>query len=49
MINVVLVETLGKENIGSISRAMANMGVENLILVNPLCNHLSPISLKFAL
>ena len=49
MINVVLVETCGEENIGSIARAMANMGVSNLILVNPLCDYLSSNSLKFAL
>lgn len=49
MINVVLVETLGEENLGSVARAMANMGLQNLILVNPLCNHLSPNVLKFAL
>jgi tRNA/rRNA methyltransferase len=48
MINVVLVEPGGEENVGSVSRAMMNMNVSNLILVNPRCNHLSEKSLNFA-
>lgn len=41
MITVVLVETEGEENIGAISRAMMNMEVSDLALVNPRCDHLS--------
>ena len=36
-INVVLVRSLYDRNIGSSSRAMANMGAHRLILVNPQC------------
>lgn len=48
MINIILVETKGEENIGSVARAMANMGEKNLILINPLCDYLSKNALKFA-
>ncbi|OHD10904.1 MAG: hypothetical protein A2086_01425 [Spirochaetes bacterium GWD1_27_9] len=48
MIFVVLVEPKGEENIGSVSRAMLNFGFENLILINPLCNHLSEKSLNYS-
>lgn len=34
---VVLVRTLYDRNIGSTSRAMANMGVQELVLINPQC------------
>lgn len=34
---VILVEPLGSANIGSVARAMKNMGFCNLILVNPKC------------
>lgn len=36
-INVVLIRTLYDRNIGSSSRAMANMGAKRLILINPQC------------
>jgi len=48
MISVVLVEPEGEENIGSVARAMKNMGVENLIIVKPRCNHLSKSALFYA-
>ncbi|NUM34117.1 MAG: RNA methyltransferase [Candidatus Brocadiae bacterium] len=38
---VVLVETKTAGNIGSVSRAMTNMGFDDLRLVNPLTDHLS--------
>lgn len=37
LINVVLVRSLYERNIGAASRAMANMGAQRLILVNPQC------------
>ncbi len=48
MITVVLVETEGEENIGAISRAMMNMEVSNLALVNPQCDHLSQVAMNYA-
>ena len=36
-IRVVLVRTIYERNIGATSRAMSNMGVEKLILINPAC------------
>jgi tRNA/rRNA methyltransferase len=48
MITIVLVEPKGEENIGAVSRAMMNMNVSRLILVNPLCDHLSVNSLNYA-
>jgi TrmH family RNA methyltransferase len=41
MISIVLVEPRNSGNVGAIARAMANFGFENLVLVNPKCNHLS--------
>lgn len=49
MINVVLIEPKGEENIGAISRAMMNMSFHNLILVNPRCNHLSEKSFLYSI
>lgn len=40
-VKIVLVEPAGELNIGSIARIMKNMGLENLILVNPQCNPFS--------
>ncbi len=48
MITVVLVEPEGEENVGAVARAMMNMDVERLVLVNPLCDHLSRNSLNYA-
>ncbi len=48
MIHIVLVEPEGEENIGSAARAMMNMDVSSLILIHPLCNHLSQNALNYA-
>jgi tRNA/rRNA methyltransferase len=37
-IRIVLVEPAGALNVGSVARIMKNMGLEQLILVNPHCN-----------
>ncbi len=39
-IRIVLVEPAGPLNIGSVARAMKNMGLRNLVLVNPHCDPL---------
>ncbi|KYG66332.1 RNA methyltransferase [Bdellovibrio bacteriovorus] len=36
-VRIVLVRTIYERNIGATSRAMSNMGVEKLILINPAC------------
>ena len=40
-VKIVLVEPAGERNIGSIARVMRNMGLDQLTIVNPRCNHLS--------
>ncbi|VXD25049.1 tRNA (cytidine/uridine-2'-O-)-methyltransferase TrmJ [Planktothrix serta PCC 8927] len=37
-IRIVLVEPAGPLNVGSVARVMKNMGLEQLVLVNPQCN-----------
>jgi len=37
-IRIVLVEPLGELNVGSVARAMKNMGLSQLVLVNPQCD-----------
>jgi tRNA/rRNA methyltransferase len=49
MINIILAEPKGEENIGSTARAMLNFGVEDLTLVNPSGNHLSETSFNYAI
>ncbi len=39
-IRIVLVEPAGPLNVGSVARAMKNMGLRNLVLVNPHCDPL---------
>ncbi|WP_027269387.1 RNA methyltransferase [Leptolyngbya sp. PCC 6406] len=39
-IRIVLVEPAGPLNVGSVARAMANMGLARLVLVNPQCDPL---------
>lgn len=39
-ISIILVEPAGPLNIGSVARVMKNMGLRNLVLVNPQCEHL---------
>lgn len=43
-VRIVLVEPLGPLNVGSIARVMKNMGLHQLVLVNPQCDHHSPES-----
>lgn len=44
----ILCDTIREENIGSAARALKTMGIKNLRLVNPLCNHLSEKSRALA-
>ncbi len=37
-IKIILVETTHPGNVGAVARAMKNMNLENLVLVNPQCN-----------
>ncbi|MGK7902111.1 MAG: RNA methyltransferase [Hormoscilla sp.] len=43
-VRIVLVEPLGPLNVGAIARVMKNMGLHQLVLVNPQCDHHSPES-----
>ncbi|MBO1347517.1 MAG: RNA methyltransferase [Hormoscilla sp. GUM202] len=43
-VRIVLVEPLGPLNVGAIARVMKNMGLHQLVLVNPQCDILSPES-----
>jgi tRNA/rRNA methyltransferase len=47
-IRVILVEPAGTLNVGSVSRVMKNMGLSNLVLVNPKCDYLSPEALQMS-
>ncbi|WP_299485921.1 RNA methyltransferase [Acaryochloris sp. IP29b_bin.137] len=47
-IKIVLVEPAGPLNIGSIARVMKNMGLQQLVLVNPHCDIFSAESQKMA-
>ncbi len=40
-IRIVLVEPAGARNVGSIARVMANMGLQQLVIVNPQCDWIS--------
>jgi tRNA/rRNA methyltransferase len=42
-IRIVLVEPAGARNVGSVARVMKNMGLQQLVLVNPHCD---PVSLE---
>ncbi len=48
MVFIVLVSPEGQENIGSVARAMMNMGFSRLSLVQPLCSHLTEITINYA-
>jgi tRNA/rRNA methyltransferase len=39
-IRIILVEPAGPLNVGSVARVMKNMGLHQLVLVNPQCDHL---------
>jgi tRNA/rRNA methyltransferase len=47
-IRIVLVEPAGMLNLGSIARIMKNMGLRQLVLVNPQCDHLAPEARQMA-
>ena len=47
-IRIILVEPKGPLNIGSIARVMKNFGLNQLVLVNPRCDHLSAEAQKMA-
>lgn len=47
-LSVVLVESRGERNIGSVARAMANFGVSDLRLVAPVADHLDDEARKMA-
>jgi len=49
MISVVLVRPETSNNVGFISRVMANFDVENLILIDPICDHLDDEALKISM
>lgn len=40
-IRIILVEPAGERNIGSIARVMRNMGLRELVIVNPRCDYFS--------
>lgn len=47
-IRIVLVEPAGPLNVGAIARVMKNMGLSQLVLVNPACDPLHPDAQKMA-
>lgn len=48
MSHIILVETSHPGNIGATARAMKNMCLEHLTLVNPRCDHLSEVAMARA-
>lgn len=47
-ISIVLVGTLSSGNVGSVARAMLNMGLSRLVLVNPQCEPLDAEAVRMA-
>jgi tRNA/rRNA methyltransferase len=47
-IKIILVEPAGALNVGSVARVMKNMGLNQLVLVNPQCDRLSPEARQMA-
>ncbi|MEB3290058.1 MAG: RNA methyltransferase [Leptolyngbya sp.] len=47
-VRIVLVEPAGPMNVGSVARVMKNMGLRQLVLVNPQCDPTSPESWRMA-
>lgn len=47
-IRIVLVEPAGPLNVGSVARVMKNMGLRQLVLVNPQCDRLGPEARQMA-
>jgi tRNA/rRNA methyltransferase len=48
MVSIILIKANGPANVGSVARAMKNFGFNELILVNPKCDHLCLESIKMA-
>jgi len=48
MISIVLIEPRHPGNLGACARAMQNFGFKDLVLINPFCSPLDPISRKRA-
>ncbi len=49
MITVVLLKPETPENIGFICRSMANFDLSNLIIIDPMCNHLDEQALRVSM
>jgi tRNA/rRNA methyltransferase len=47
-LRIILVEPAGALNVGSVARVMKNMGLQNLVLVNPKCDRNSPEARQMA-
>ena len=47
-VRIVLVEPAGALNVGSIARVMKNMGLTELVLVNPRCDRMSEEAVRMA-
>ena len=47
-VRVVLVNPFLDRNVGSVARAMLNFGLNNLVLVDPKCDHLSQDAVTLA-
>jgi tRNA/rRNA methyltransferase len=47
-VRIVLVEPAGPLNVGAVARVMKNMGLHQLVLVNPQCDRLSPEARQMA-
>ncbi|GBF81420.1 RNA methyltransferase [Aphanothece sacrum] len=47
-VRIILVETAGPLNVGSVARVMKNMGLNQLILVNPRCDRFSDEARRMA-
>ena len=47
-VKIILVEPAGALNVGSIARSMKNMGLKQLVLVNPQCNPFSEEARRMA-
>ena len=47
-VKIILVESAGPINVGSVARVMKNFGLNHLVLVNPQCDHLGVEAQKMA-
>lgn len=46
MVDVVLIGTENEGNLGAVARSMLNFNFKNLVLIDPLCDHLSSEAIK---